>query len=97
MELRRLATSETPVREPYDEIDPQRDDRGAGAPVQRAGVRLDANVSLPRGKPPFPTVLYRSPYPTGIFFKPATLPLGEFNAMPPEHGYAIVHRNERGR
>ena len=27
----------------------------------RDGVKLDANIYLPHGKPPYPTVLYRSP------------------------------------
>jgi predicted acyl esterase len=63
----------------------------------RDGVKLDANIYLPRGKGPFPVVLYRSPYPTDIFFKPGALPMNEFNATLLENGYAIVHQNERGR
>jgi putative CocE/NonD family hydrolase len=63
----------------------------------RDGVQLDANIYLPRGTPPFPTVLYRSPYPTDIFFKPGALPINDFNATLLEQGYAIVHQNERGR
>lgn len=63
----------------------------------RDGVTLDANIYLPRGTPPFPTVLYRSPYPTDVFFTPGTLPMNEFNATLLEQGYAIVHQNERGR
>lgn len=65
--------------------------------AMRDGVTLDANIYLPRGKPPFPTVLYRSPYPTDIFFKPGALPINDFNARLLEQGYAIVHQNERGR
>ena len=63
----------------------------------RDGVTLDANIYLPRGKGPFPVVLYRSPYPTDIFFTPGALPMNDFNAVLLEHGYAIVHENERGR
>src|SRR5688572_24262955 len=63
----------------------------------RDGVTLDANIYLPRGTPPFPTVLYRSPYPTDVFFTPGALPINDFNATLLEQGYAIVHQNERGR
>ena len=63
----------------------------------RDGVSLDANIYLPRGKGPFPVVLYRSPYPTDIFFKIGALPINDFNAMLLEQGYAIFHQNERGR
>ena len=63
----------------------------------RDGVQLDANIYLPRGKGPFPVVLYRSPYPTDVFFTPGTLPMNDFNATLLEQGYAIVHQNERGR
>jgi len=63
----------------------------------RDGVQLDASVYLPRGKPPFPTVLYRSPYLPDMFVTPGVMPLNDLNARLLENGYAIVHSNERGR
>ena len=33
----------------------------------RDGVKLDADIYLPHGKPPFPTMLYRSPYIPDLF------------------------------
>jgi putative CocE/NonD family hydrolase len=67
-----------------------------GVPM-RDGVKLDANVYLPRGKGPFPVVLYRSPYLTDMFFTPGLMPINDFPAMLLANGYAIVHENERGR
>jgi len=63
----------------------------------RDGVKLDANIYLPRGKGPFPVVLYRSPYPQDMFFTPVGMPLTALNVKLLENGYAIIHQNERGR
>jgi uncharacterized protein len=63
----------------------------------RDGVRLDANIYLPRGKPPFPTVLYRSPYLMDMFFTPGIMPINDLPVLLLEQGYAVVHQNERGR
>jgi uncharacterized protein len=63
----------------------------------RDGVTLDANIYLPHGKGPFPTVLYRSPYIPDLFLNPNMLPVNALNTALLENGYAIVHENERGR
>ena len=63
----------------------------------RDGVQLDANIYLPHGKPPFPVVVYRSPYLQEIFLTPGALPPNDLNAELLANGYAIVHENERGR
>lgn len=63
----------------------------------RDGVTLDANIYLPRGKGPFPTVLWRSPYLPDMFFTPGVMPLNDLNVALLEAGYAIIHSNERGR
>lgn len=63
----------------------------------RDGVQLDANIYLPRGKGPFPTVLWRSPYLPDMFFTPGVMPLNDLNAALLANGYAIIHSNERGR
>lgn len=63
----------------------------------RDGVQLDANIYLPHGKPPFPVVVYRSPYLQEIFLTPGALPPNDLNAVLLANGYAIVHENERGR
>ncbi len=58
----------------------------------RDGVRLDAEIYLPNtAKPPYPTVLIRSPYPSEKTLRP------EFYEPFVEAGYAIVFQNERGR
>jgi putative CocE/NonD family hydrolase len=63
----------------------------------RDGVQLDANIYLPHGEPPFPVVLYRSPYLMEMYFTPGLMPINDLNALLLRNGYAIVHQNERGR
>ncbi|MGH8209048.1 MAG: CocE/NonD family hydrolase, partial [Steroidobacteraceae bacterium] len=59
----------------------------------RDGVRLDAEIYLPKGSGPhYPTVLTRSPYPAD-----KTLKVIPIYAAFLQNGYAIVFENERGR
>jgi len=62
----------------------------------RDGVRLDANIFLPKnGKGPYPTVLIRSPYPDEIILD--ILGQQGFFVKLLKNGYVIVFQSERGR
>ncbi|MCS7300816.1 MAG: CocE/NonD family hydrolase [Fimbriimonadales bacterium] len=55
----------------------------------RDGVRLATDVYLPASKPPYPTILIRTPYD-----KNTLKPIGEDGAR---RGYAVVIQDTRGR
>jgi putative CocE/NonD family hydrolase len=58
----------------------------------RDGVELAANVLLPEGPAPFPTVVIRTPYMRG---RPLSNPRGWIRLL--EHGYGLVIVDVRGR
>lgn len=59
----------------------------------RDGLNLDALILLPNtAKPPYPTVLIRSPYPYDGELKPESRIVNFLQA-----GYAVMMQNERGR
>ena len=67
----------------------------AGRPVQQQvpmsdGVRLHTVVRIPKGEGPFPTLLYRAPYPLGSYLNPKCR---YFN----RYGYACAWQHVRGR
>jgi uncharacterized protein len=67
----------------------------AGKPVhldvpQSDGVKLHTVVRIPKGDGPFPTLLYRAPYPLGAYLNPKCR---YFN----RHGYACAWQHVRGR